>query len=99
MVLHLGEDLAIPVEQLLMILNGTNMTPELAAWVEGFKKQRRFTACQGKAKSYALVRMPGKRGDRLYASSIAAATLHKRLNDTIARKDLFETAVLTVEEI
>ena len=99
MVLHLGEDLAIPVDQILMIINATNMTPELAAWTEGFKKNRRYVACQGKPKAFALVRERGKTRDRLYASSIAAATLQKRLNDTISRKWLFEAAVLSVEEI
>ena len=99
MVLHLGEDLAIPVDQLLMIINGTNMTPETAAFVERCKKQRRFTPCQGEVKAYALVREQGKTRDRLYASSIASSTLQKRLNDTISRKWLFEAAVLSVEEI
>ena len=95
MVLHLGEETAVPLDRLIMIINASNMTPELAAYVEKCKRERRFSNCRGKIKCYALVRERGK--DRIYASMISSATLYKRMGDAITRKSLFEAAVLSTD--
>ena len=95
MVLHLGEDVAIPVERLIMIINALNMTPEMAAYVERSRRERRFSNCRGRAKAYVLVRERGK--DRIYASMISSSTLYKRLEDAITRRSLFDAAVVSAE--
>lgn len=95
MVLHLGDDLTIPIDKLIMIISVAGMMPMTRAYVEKAVKERRYRDCQGKAKSYALVRERGK--DVIYASMIAPATLYKRLDDSISRRGVFEAAVLTVE--
>ena len=95
MVLHLGEDAAIPVDRLIMVINALNMTPEMAAYVERCKRERHFSNCRGRIKSYALVRERGK--DRLYASMISTSTLMKRLEDAVTRRSLFEAAVVSAE--
>lgn len=95
MVLHLGEDLTVPVGKLIMIISAAGITAASRLFVERAIKERRYTACQGTPKAYAVVRERGR--DMVYASMIAPVTLQKRLADSISRKGLFEAAVLTIE--
>ena len=95
MLLHIGENVSIPLERLLFILNGGGMGAGTRAFVERAKKEHRLMRCAGEAKSYLVVRERGR--EVIYASPIASATLEKRLRDEINRKYLNEAAVVIVE--
>ena len=96
MQLHIGADVSIPLSGLICIVNATGMMPETEAYIANAKKRRRFRSCQGKPKSYLLVKEHGR--EMVYASPIAAATLEKRLRAEVHRDWVRECAVLTVFE-
>ena len=96
MLLHIGENIGVPLERVLFVLNATGMTPVTRAYLERARRGRRYLACTGKPKCYVVVRERGK--ERVYASMIASSTLEKRWRDEISRRYLNHVAVLTVTE-
>lgn len=96
MQLHIGADVSIPLDRILFILNEKGMTPPTKAFVDKARRERRYTACAGKAKSFVVLRERNR--ERIFASHIAAATLEKRWKSEIGREYLNEIAVLTVSE-
>lgn len=96
MQLHIGADVSIPLDKILFVINEKGMTPPTKAFVEKARRERRFTACVGKVKSYVVLRERGR--ERVVASHIASATLEKRWKSEIGREYLNEIAVLTISE-
>ena len=96
MQLHIGEDVSIPLDRLILVLNRTGMMPDTQDYIERAKRNRRFRSCRGREKSYVLVNEHGR--EVVYASPIAAATLEKRLHAEIHRDWIRDCAVLTVLE-
>jgi len=96
MQLHIGEDVSIPLDRLILVLNRTGMMPDTQAYIERAKRNRRFRTCRGREKSYLLVNEHGR--EVVYASPIAAATLEKRLRAEFHRDRIRDCAVLTVPE-
>lgn len=95
MLLHIGENISVPLERLLFIVNGRNMLPPTSAFVEKAKKERRYHGCTGQPKAYAVVQERGR--EVIYASMIAPSTLQKRWRDEIERRYLSDVAVVTME--
>ncbi|NLI53389.1 MAG: DUF370 domain-containing protein [Clostridiales bacterium] len=96
MQLHIGADVSIPLDKILFVLNEKGMTPPTKAFLDRARRERRFTPCAGKAKSYVVLRERGR--ERVFASHIASATLEKRWKSEISREYLNEVAVLTISE-
>ncbi len=94
MLLHIGADVSIPLDKILFVLNEKGMTPPTKAFLDRARRERRFTPCAGKAKSYVVLRERGR--ERVFASHIASATLEKRWKSEICREYLNEIAVLTI---
>ena len=97
MQLHIGADVSIPLDKILFILNDKGMTPPTKAFLDRAKRERRFTACAGKAKSYVVLKERSR--ERVFASHIASSTLEKRWKSEIGREYLNDVAVLTISEI
>ena len=76
MLLHIGGDVGVPLEKVVLLLNERGMTRETKAYLARAKSERRFVACHGAAKSYVVLREPGR--ERILASPISSATLEKR---------------------
>ena len=96
MQLHIGAAVSIPLDKILFVLNETGMTPPTKAFIEKARRERRFTPCVGKIKSYVVLKERGK--ERVFASHIAAVTLEKRWKSEIGREYLNEVAVLTISD-
>ena len=96
MLLHIGENIGVPLENLLFVLNAQNITPTARAYIERAKKERRYMRCTGAPKAYAVTLDHGR--ETVYASMIATSTLEKRLRDEIAHRGLFEKATVFVED-
>jgi len=96
MLLHIGADVSIPLERILFVINERGMTPATKAYIDRARKQRRFTPCAGKAKSFVVLRERGR--EKVVASHIASSTLEKRWKSEITRAYLKEVAVLTILE-
>jgi len=96
MLLHIGADVSIPLERILFVINERGMTPATKAYIDRARKQRRFTPCAGKAKSFVVLRERGR--EKVVASHIASSTLEKRWRSEISREYLREAAVLTILE-
>ena len=96
MQLHIGADVSIPLDKILFVLNETGMTQPSKTFIEKARRERRFTPCVGKTKSYVVLKERGK--ERVIASHIAAATLEKRWKSEIGREYLNEVAVLSVSD-
>ena len=96
MQLHIGADVSIPLDKILFIINEAGMTPPTRAFLDKARRERRFAACAGKAKSFVVLRERGR--ERVFASHIAACTLEKRWKSEINREYLNEIAVLTISE-
>ena len=96
MLLHIGNDVSVPLDGLICILNGVGLTEDSARCIARVKERRRYRPCEGKPRSYVLVRERGR--ETVYASPIAAATLEKRLKNEISHAWLRECAVRTVLE-
>ena len=96
MLLHIGENIGVPLERVLFVLNDTGLTPATRAYLARARRERRYLACAGKPKCYVVASEHGR--EIVHASMIASATLEKRWRDEIARRYLNEEAVLTVTE-
>lgn len=96
MLLHIGDNVGIPLERVLFVLNDTGLTPGARAFIGCARREHRYIGCPGKPKSYVVVNEYGR--ETIHASMIASATLEKRWRDEIARRYLYEEAVLTVTE-
>jgi hypothetical protein len=96
MLLHIGADVSIPLERIVFVLNGRGMTPGTKAYIDRARRERRFTPCAGREKSYLVLRERGR--ETVVASHIASATLEKRWRSEICREYLNEAAVLTVSD-
>ena len=96
MQLHIGADVSVPLDKVLFVLNETGMMPPTRAFIEKARKERRFTPCTGKAKSYIVLKERNR--ERVVASHIASATLEKRWKSEIGREYLNEVAVLSVSD-
>ncbi|HAX39304.1 MAG TPA: hypothetical protein DCY10_00235 [Clostridiales bacterium] len=96
MQLHIGADVSIPLDKILFVLNDKGMMPSTRAFIDRARKERRFTPCAGKIKSYVVLKERGR--ERIFASHIASATLEKRWRSEIGRAYLNEVAVLTISE-
>ncbi len=96
MLLHIGGDVSVPLEKLIMILNARRMQKVSADYIARARREHRMTACAGEVKSYILVRERGK--EAVFASPISPATLEKRLRSEIGMTWLSEAAVYTVTE-
>ena len=94
--LHIGADVSIPLDKILFVLNDKGMMPSTRAFIDRARKERRFTPCAGKIKSYVVLKERGR--ERIFASHIASATLEKRWRSEIGRAYLNEVAVLTISE-
>lgn len=94
MLLHIGADVGVPLEKVLFVLNGRGMQAGAKEFILRARRERRYNACEGEAKSYVVLRERGR--EVVYASHIASATLEKRWIDEIGRKYLEEAAVLSV---
>ncbi len=95
MLLHLGDNVAIPLERVLFVLNGRNMTAATKAYVDRARKERRYVRCTGKPKAYVAVLERTR--EVLYESLIASSTLQKRWQEETERKYLFDNAVVMTE--
>lgn len=96
MLLHIGENVGVPLERVLFVLNAADITPVTRAFVDRARRSRRYMACTGKPKSYVVVSERGR--EQVYASMIASSTLEKRWRDEICRRYLNSVAVLTITE-
>ena len=96
MQLHIGADVSIPLDKILFVLNETGMSQPTKAFIDKARRERRFTPCVGKIKSYVVLKERGR--ERVCASHIASATLEKRWKSEIGREYLGEVAVLIVSE-
>ena len=96
MLLHIGDNVCIPLERVLFVLNEKGLTPGTRAYLNTAKRERRFVGCVGKPKCYVVTHERGR--EMVHASMIASATLEKRWRDEIARRALNEVAVLTVTD-
>lgn len=96
MQLHIGADVSIPLDKILFVLNDKGMMPSTRAFIDRARKERRFTPCAGKIKSFVVLKERGR--ERIFASHIASATLEKRWRSEIGRAYLNEVAVLTISE-
>ncbi len=96
MQLHIGADVSLPLDKVLFIINESGMTPQTKLFLDKARKERRFTTCAGKPKSYIVLRERGR--DRVVASHIASSTLEKRWKSEIGREYLNEVAVLTISD-
>ncbi len=96
MQLHIGADVSIPMDKILFVLNETGMSQPTKIFIDKARRERRFTPCTGKIKSYVVLKERGR--ERVFASHIASATLEKRWKSEIGREYLNEVAVLTVSE-
>jgi len=94
MQLHIGADVSVPLDKVLFVLNEKGMTSPTKAFLDRARRERRFTPCAGKVKSYVVLRERGR--ERVFASHIASATLEKRWKSEINREYLNEVAVLTI---
>ena len=94
MQLHIGADVSVPMDKILFVLKDKGMTQPTKQFLEKAKRERRFTACAGKAKSYVVLKERGR--ERVFASHIASSTLEKRWWSEIGREYLNEIAVLTI---
>ena len=94
MLLHIGGNVSLPLERVLLVLNDRGITPVTRAYVERARRERRYHACGGKPKSYVVVREDGR--EAVYASAIASATLEKRWRDEVGRRYLFDAALMTI---
>lgn len=97
MQLHIGADVSIPLDKILFVLNETGMTQPTKTFIEKARRERRFTPCVGKIKSYVVLKERGR--ERVFASHIASATLEKRWKSEIGREYLNEVAVLTISDV
>ena len=96
MLLHIGENVSVPLDGLLFILNDRGITPRAQAFVAQARSEHRYMRAGGRAKSYVVVRERGR--EVVYESLLASSTLEKRLRDEIARKYLTRQSVVIVEE-
>lgn len=96
MQLHIGADVSIPLDKILFVLNDKGMMPSTKAFIDKARRERRFTPCAGKVKSYVVLKERSRM--RIFASHIASVTLEKRWRSEIGRKYLNEVAVLTISE-
>ena len=96
MLLHIGENMGIPLERVLFVLNERGIMPTTRAFVNRARRERRYVGCAGKPKSYVIVSEHGR--EVVHASMIASATLEKRWREEICRRYLNEAAVLTVTD-
>ena len=97
MLLHIGENVSIPLDRLLFILNERGITPRARAFVEQARAEHRYTRAGGKPKCYAVVREYGR--EVVYESMLSSATLEKRLRDEASRRYLTEQSVVIVEDL
>jgi len=96
MLLHIGADVSIPLDRSWFVLNTRGMMPTTKAYVDKARRDRRYTPCAGKVKSYVVLRERGR--EVVYASHIASSTLEKRWRSEIDREYLNEVAVLTISD-
>ena len=96
MLLHIGENEGIPLERILFVLNGENMTTETRSFVQKARRERRFFSCHGEEKAYIVTKENGK--EMIHASMIASATLEKRWRSQLGRRELNQLAVLSVTD-
>ena len=96
MLLHIGENVSLPLDRLLFILNERGVTPRTRAFIEQAKAEHRYMRSGGKPKCYAVVQEHGR--EVVYESMLASSTLEKRLRDEAARKYLTEQSVVIVED-
>lgn len=94
MLLHIGENRGIPLERVLFVLNGRNLSCDTRTYIDRARRERRYMACAGRPKSFVVVNQRGR--EIVHESVIASTTLEKRWRDEIARRYLNEEAVLTV---
>lgn len=96
MLLHIGDNVSIPLERVLFIINARNMMPETERYIRRMQKTNHMiAACKGKPKSYIVTRERTR--DTVYASLIAPATLEKRWKSEINREYLLDAAVVSVD--
>ena len=50
MLLHIGENIGVPLERVLFVLNDTGLTPATRAYLARARRERRYLACAGKPK-------------------------------------------------
>ena len=96
MLLHIGENVSIPLTGLLFIVNERGMTPRTRAFVELARAEHRYMHAGGKPKCYVVARERNR--EVVYESMLSSATLEKRLRDETARKYLTERSVVIVED-
>lgn len=96
MLLHIGENVSIPLSGLLFIVNERGITPRTRAFIERAKEERRYMHAGGKPKCYAVVREHNR--EVVYESMLASSTLEKRLHDETTRKYLTDRSVVIVED-
>ncbi len=97
MLLHIGENVSIPLDRLLFILNERGITPRARAFVELARQEHRYMRAGGAPKCYVVVRERGR--EVVYESMLASTTLEKRLRDELSRKYLVEQSVIIVEDV
>ena len=96
MLLHIGDNVAIPLERVLFIINARRMMPDTEQYIRRMERtDHMVSACRGRPKSYIVTRERTR--DTVYASLIAPATLEKRWRDEISRSYLRDTAVVSVD--
>ena len=96
MLLHIGDDVGIPLEKLICVLNGKTLSPESRAVIDRVKKERvSYFSCGRKPKSYVLVRGSGTHL-QVYESVIASTTLQRRWRSACLHEQIEELAVLSV---
>ena len=95
MLLHIGDNVGLPLERVLFVLNARGMTARTRSCIEQAKKERRYTHCGATPKAYVVTQERGR--EHVYESAIASATLEKRWRDEVARRYLTETAVVSVD--
>ncbi len=96
MLLHIGQNIGIPLERVLFVLNERGIMPGTRAYVNRARRERRYVGCTGRPKCYVVASEHGR--EVVHASMIASATLEKRWRDEICRRYLNEAAVLTVTD-
>ena len=92
-VLHIGNDVSVPLDEIIMILNERSAMDATRDYIVEAKKKRRFINCRGTVKSFVFVRERGR--EVVYASPIASSTLQKRISEELSYKWLSEVAVFT----
>ena len=96
MLLHIGNNVTVPLGALQFVLNARGMQPETKALIDRARRAHRLRKCQGTPKSYVVVTERGR--ETIYESILASTTLMKRVREETERKFLLEEAVLSITD-